>query len=137
MFKRDIVLAQEYLGFLLFNLFDLFLTGYIFRHSGQEANGLALWVLHTFGLRGFAIFKFLMVIFIIVICDVISLYSLERARQVITGACVLYLLVIFWETFLIFDVINRPIAVHTKQTALPVLRDALLTARGFFVEARA
>ena len=41
-FKRDVVLAQEYLGFLLLNLFDLFLTGYIFRHQGQEANGAAV-----------------------------------------------------------------------------------------------
>lgn len=112
MFKRDVVLAQEYLGFLLLNLFDLFLTGYIFRHSGQEANGLALLVLHKFGLQGFAIFKFAMVVFIIILCEVISTINLTRARQVITGACVLYVLVNLWETYLIFDVINRPLIRH-------------------------
>ena len=125
MFKKDVVLAQEYLGFLLLNLFDLFLTGYIFRHSGQEANGLALWVLHKYGLQGFAIFKFLMVVLIIVICELISLQAVARARQIIVGACVLYLIVIMWETYLIFDVVNSPLAkpkaVADLQMSLPPL----------------
>jgi hypothetical protein len=106
LFKKDVVLAQEYLGFLLLNLFDLFVTGYIFRHSGQEANGIALWVLNHFGLRGFAVFKFLMVVFIIAVCEIISLKDIKRARAVIVGACVLYVCVIFWEAALIFQYIN-------------------------------
>jgi hypothetical protein len=117
MFKRDVVLAQEYLGFLLLNLFDLMMTGYIFRHSGQEANGLALWVLHHFGLMGFAIFKFLMVVFIILICEAISFHSVTRAKQVITGACVLYVLVVLWEAFLVFAFVNAPALPHKGPAA--------------------
>ncbi len=92
-------------------------TGYIFRHSGQEANGLALWVLHHFGLMGFAVFKFLMVVFIILVCEAISFHSVERAKQVITGACVLYVLVILWEAFLILAYINQPVLPKKRDTA--------------------
>jgi len=109
MFKKDVILAQEYLGFLLLNLFDLFLTGWIFRHSGQEANGIAALVLKYWGLRGFAIFKFVMTAIVIVICEVIGKYSNVRARQLILGASTLYVLVVFWEIYLIFAFILHPI----------------------------
>lgn len=102
MFKKDVVLAQEYLGFLLLNLFDLFLTGYIFHHSGQEANGIPALVLKYAGLRGFAIFKFVMLVLIILLCEIISLFNLVRARQVILGASALYVAVVIWEVYLIF-----------------------------------
>lgn len=108
MFKKDVVLAQEYLGFLLLNIFDLFLTGFIFKHSGQEANGIAALVLKYGHLAGFAIFKFAMVAFIITLCEVISLFKVERARQVIIGACALYVVIIFWETYLIFAYVDHP-----------------------------
>ena len=110
--KRDLTLAQEYLGFLLLNLFDLFLTGYIFRHSGQEANGVASWVLIHFKLRGFALFKFIMVVVIILICEMISMKSVKTAKALIVGACMLYVTVVIYECFLIWLYIDRPPARH-------------------------
>jgi hypothetical protein len=106
--KRDVILAQEYLGFLLLNMFDLFLTGWIFRHSGQEANGAALFILKHFGLSGFALYKFIMVCALILICEVISVFNLKYARLVILGGCALYVLVVMWECFLIFQYIDHP-----------------------------
>ena len=105
-FKRDVVLAQEYLGFLLLNLFDLFLTGYIFRHHGQEANGAAVWVLDRFGLRGFAVYKFLLVLIVVMACEGVSLQSVHKSRVIVTLGCLLYLAVVFWECFLILTEIN-------------------------------
>jgi hypothetical protein len=106
--KRDVILAQEYLGFLLLNMFDLFLTGWIFKHSGEEANGLALWVLNEFGKSGFAVYKFIMVLVLIVVCEIIAAQNVQRARMVILGGCALYLAVVIWECFLIFSYIDRP-----------------------------
>ncbi|MDR3709305.1 MAG: DUF5658 family protein [Capsulimonadaceae bacterium] len=121
MFKRDVTLAQEYLGFMLLNLFDLFLTGFIFKNYGQEANGVALFVLHHFGLRGFALFKFIMVAFIILICEVISLQNVSRARQLILGASVLYLAVVMYEIYLVFMFIYKPLPMP-KPVAMEMLR---------------
>ena len=105
-FKRDVVLAQEYLGFLLLNLFDLFLTGYIFKHNGQEANGAAVWVYERFGWSGFALYKFLLVAVVVLACEGVSLQSVRKSRVIVTAGCVLYLAVVFWECFLILTEIN-------------------------------
>ncbi len=105
-FKRDVVLAQEYLGFLLLNLFDLFLTGYIFRHHGEEANGAAVWVMTRFGLRGFAVYKFLLVLVVVMACEGVSIQSVRKSKIIVTVGCLLYLAVVFWECFLILTEIN-------------------------------
>ena len=107
MFTKHVELAQEYLGFMLLNLFDLILTGLIFSNSGVEANGIPLWVLQNFGKRGFAIFKFLMVIVIVLVCELISYFEVRDnrepvlAKRVILSACGLYVCVVFWEGYLI------------------------------------
>lgn len=107
-FKRDVVLAQEYLGFLLLNLFDLFLSGYIFRHHGMEANGLAAWVLEHGHGWGFAVYKFLLVLVLVLCCEGISLKSIRTSRLIITVACFLYVLLVFYESFIIFTHITGP-----------------------------
>lgn len=113
MFKRDVVLAQEYLGFLLLNLFDLFLTGYLLgRHGvagaqGQEANGAAVWIMTNFGMRGFAVYKFLLVAVVILACEGVSLQSVRTSKIIVTAGCLLYLAVVFWECFLILTQVNH------------------------------
>ncbi|MEO7714872.1 MAG: DUF5658 family protein [Capsulimonas sp.] len=100
-FKKDVLLAQEYLGFLLLNMFDLFLTGLIFRLHGDEANGIAVFIMEHYGLAGFAIYKFLLVLVVVLACEGISLSSIRKSRIIITAGCLVYLLVVFWECFLI------------------------------------
>lgn len=100
-FKRDVLLAQEYLAFLLLNMFDLFLTGYIFKIGGMEANGLAGWIYSHYGQRGFALYKFGLVAIVVLACEGYSLKSIRISRIIITVGCLLYLLVVFWEVFLI------------------------------------
>ena len=107
-FKRDVVLAQEYLAFTLLNLFDLFLTGYIFKHGGMEANGLAAWIYENYHPIGFAVFKFVLILVVILACEGISLRSLRKARLVVTFGCLIYLLVVLWESAQIFMHVTGP-----------------------------
>lgn len=107
-FKRDVLLAQEYLAFMLLNLFDLFLTGWIFRHNGNEANGIAVYILRNFGLIGFVIYKFFLVVIVVLSCEGISVQSIRKSRIVITAGCLVYLFIVFWECFLIVTYINSP-----------------------------
>lgn len=108
LFKRDVVLAQEYLAFLLLNLFDLFLTGYILRNQGLEANGIAAWILNHFHGQGFVVYKFALMILIVACCEVISLKNIRTSRVIITGACLLYVFLVIYECFLIFSHISGP-----------------------------
>jgi len=105
-FKRDVLLAQEYLGFLLLNMFDLFLTGYIFSHGGMEANGLAGWIYSHFGQQGFAFYKFSLVMIVVLACEGISLTNIRTSRIIVTSGCLVYLLVVFWEVFLIITQVH-------------------------------
>jgi len=105
-FKRDVLLAQEYLGFLLLNIFDLFLTGYIFDKGGMEANSLANWFWMHFGFHGFALYKFGLVMVVVLACEGISLTHIRTSRIIVTLGCLVYLLIVFWEVFLIITQAN-------------------------------
>lgn len=99
---RPLPMGDEYGGFLLLNVFDLFLTGYIFRHGGREVNPVGIHVLERYGLAGFAVFKFLMVAFIIVVAEVVYRIQPQKARQLMTGANLIYFGVILWECILLW-----------------------------------
>ncbi|MBV9851606.1 MAG: hypothetical protein JO250_18205 [Armatimonadetes bacterium] len=105
--KRDFALAREYLGFLLLNLFDLFLTDYIMGHRGQEANGAAVWVWQRYGAHGFAAYKFLMVLVVVLACEGVALQSARTSKVIVTVGCGVYLAVVFWECFLILTQVNH------------------------------
>jgi hypothetical protein len=120
LFKKDLVLGQEYLAFLLLNLFDLFLTGYIFKHEGMEANQVAVFILKYGGLSGFALYKFLMVVVIVVLCEAIAIASVPKARVVVMIGCGVYLCVILWEAYLIFSNISLPAVAHQTACLLNV-----------------
>jgi hypothetical protein len=124
--KRDVVLAQEYLAFLLLSLFDLFLSGYLFKNGGSEANGLAAYFWHISPFA-FAVFKFVMVAIVLTACEGVSVKSVGRARAIITAGCVLYFALICYESYLIFDHVTGPKARRILQG--PQVQTSLLQDR--------
>lgn len=100
--RRPTPMGDEYGGFLLLNVFDLFLTGYIFRHGGREVNPVGVHVMDRYGMAGFALFKFAMVAFIILVAEGVYRIQPRRARQLMTGANLIYVGVILWECILLW-----------------------------------
>ena len=82
------------------------MTGLIFRLHGDEANGVAVYIMEHWHLAGFAIYKFLLVMIVVLACEGISLSSIRKARIIITAGCLVYLFVVFWECFLIATHLN-------------------------------
>jgi hypothetical protein len=105
-FNHKVALAQEYLGFVLLNLTDLFMTGYILAHEGLEANKAANWVLASFGLRGFAVYKFLLTTVVILACEGIALKSMRKAKSVILLGSIILTFVVCYESFIIITHIH-------------------------------
>jgi hypothetical protein len=95
-------MGDEYGGFLLLNIFDLFLTGYIFRHGGEEVNPVGVHVMQRYGMEGFALFKFGMVALIIITVEVVYRMRPSRARALMNGANLIYFGVILWECVLLW-----------------------------------
>ncbi len=106
--KRDVILAQEYLAFLLLNLCDLFLTGYILHNNGLEANGVAAWILTKFHGQGFVFYKFGLMIVLVACCEGISLKNIRTSRLIVTVGCLVYALLVIYECCLIFAHITGP-----------------------------
>lgn len=82
-------------------MFDLFLTGYIFRLGGIEANGPASYIWTHYHQQGFAFYKFGLVTIVVLACEGYSIKNIRISRIIITVGCLVYLLVVFWEVFLI------------------------------------
>lgn len=105
-FKRDVLLAQEYLAFLLLNMFDLFLTRYIFKYGGIEANGPANYIWTHYHQLGFALYKFGLVTIVVLACEGYSFKNVRVSRIIVTVGCLVYLLIVFWEVFLIITQVH-------------------------------
>lgn len=94
-------MSDEYSGFLLLNTFDLFLTGYIFRHGGREVNPVGVAVMERFGLGGFALFKYSLVAVVVLAVEVLYRLKPSVARRVMNGGNLVYFGVIVWECVLL------------------------------------
>lgn len=93
----------------------------------MEANGLAAFILNNFGEYGkqaFAIYKFLMVMLIIVICEVVANKSVKKARLIMLLGCTIYFGVVLYECFLVYKFIELP-SIHA--TADPGLINYLFS----------
>lgn len=106
MLKEPVRFPQEYLGFVLLNLFDLFLTGYIFRYQGIEANAVASGIISRFGYRGFVCYKFLLVTIVILACEGISRKNERLSKLIILFGSTVYALVVLYEILLIVHVLH-------------------------------
>lgn len=108
-FLRRLPLEHETAIYLLVSAFDVFMTYLLLRNdrapeSGQyffEANPIARFFLHHWGMKGMVYFKFTVVAFVCVLAQVIAARRLETARRLlnvaslIVGAVVVYSLVLY------------------------------------------
>ena len=61
-----------YVWFLLFASLDIILTWYILRKGGTEVNPLAKLVIERWDLAGAIAFKFSIVLFVVVTCEIVG-----------------------------------------------------------------
>jgi hypothetical protein len=98
---RPLPMGDEYGGFLLLNIFDLFLTGHIFHHGGREVNPVGIRVMDHYGMSGFVLFKFASVAIVVLISEAVFHIKPSRARSLMTAANLIYFGVILWECVLL------------------------------------
>jgi hypothetical protein len=93
-----------YVWLVLVSALDIMLTWVILYLGGYEVNGVAAWVLHQFGLKGIVIFKFIMVIVVVLLCETLakrhSSAGMHLAQAAIGLTCipvVVALLQLWWH----------------------------------------
>jgi hypothetical protein len=91
---RSVRYPNAYVWFVFLATLDIFLTYLILnpvlfasdlsmsRSRGGEANALASWIFQHWGLPGMVVFKFMLVLLVIVICEVIGRRKEETGRRV-------------------------------------------------------
>lgn len=75
--------SNAYTWFLFFSSLDIMLTWAILSRSGTEVNPLAAAVINIWGLPGAIVFKFSLMMFVIVVCEVVGRMHDRRARFLI------------------------------------------------------
>ena len=80
---------NRYVWFVLMSTLDLLLTFVILWLDGREANGVADWVLRRYGIAGMTLFKFALVVFVVLLCEVVGRRDDRRGRQLAEWAIAL------------------------------------------------
>ena len=72
---------NRYVWFVFLSALDALLTYVILWIGGGEANAIARWVLEEFDFVGMVVFKFAIVVFVILLCEYIGRRSESKGRK--------------------------------------------------------
>ena len=81
-----VLYEHHYTWFVLVSALDVMFTWIVLHAGGREANALAAAVLRRYGLEGMVLFKFALVFFVIVLCEIIGRRNLKAGRALATAA---------------------------------------------------
>lgn len=80
---------NPYVWFVLASALDVFLTFLVLQLGGREVNKVAAWILDHFGLAGMTVFKFALVTFVILLCQIIGRRNRAAGRRLAEWAVAL------------------------------------------------
>ena len=80
---RKMQFPTEYGLFVVVNLLDLFITMLFIRFGAREANPAAEWILLSFGKTGFIVYKVVLMLVVIGLCEVVAQKRKTMARALI------------------------------------------------------
>jgi hypothetical protein len=82
--KRRPLYPNHYVWFVFLSVLDVLLTWLILAASGVEANPVAAAVIDRFGFRGMIVYKFALMVVVIVLCERVGRRNDRAGRRVIT-----------------------------------------------------
>ena len=80
---------NRYVWFVFLSAMDVMMTFVVLWFGGREANGLADWVLQRFGIAGMTLFKFAIVVFVILLCEYVGRRNDRAGRRLAEWAVAL------------------------------------------------
>lgn len=88
LFGRHVLFPDHYSWFVLASTMDLLMTWVVLHSGGIEANAIARYIIEKFDLYGTLVFKFAMVVLVVVICEVVGQRRYATGRALATWAIV-------------------------------------------------
>ncbi len=108
-FRRRLPLERETSLFIIVSALDVIMTWILLRREGfVESNPIASYFLHGWGIKGMVYFKFALVAFITVLCQIIALKKEDVARRILQFATVLVACVVLYSFSLLLRFAGPP-----------------------------
>ena len=101
---------DAYVWLLFFSSLDIIMTRLIFLVGGSEANPAADYIIQTWGWNGAIAFKYALVTFAIIICEVVGRKRPKTGTRLSWTLVVIGAFPVFWSFMLLF---SNPEAVET------------------------
>jgi Domain of unknown function (DUF5658) len=80
--RRDLIFARYHLWFIAASALDIVMTALVLSIGGYEANPVAGFVIHRFGMHGALAYKFTLAVLVIVFSEIIGRTDLRKGRFV-------------------------------------------------------
>ena len=106
LFPDPLLLPSHYFWYLLVSSMDLMLTWLILGLGGHEVNAIADRVLQVHGFPGLIIYKFTLVIAVILFCEQIGRMDLKKAKQVLVFAIAVTSIPVVWSFLLLIHEVS-------------------------------
>jgi hypothetical protein len=87
--RRPALYPALYSWYVFVSALDILFTWRILRLEGTEVNVIASWIVNQHDVRGLAVFKFLTVVVVILICEVVGRRRYETGAKLARWAVVL------------------------------------------------
>ncbi len=105
MTRRVVLFPNLYLWLVFVASIDIVLTRLILFFSGSEINPVAATVIAAFGVPGMSIFKYTVVAFVIVVCEIVGRIRWKQARALAVFAVAISAFPVVWSSVLICGLI--------------------------------
>ena len=92
---------DEYVWFVLFSSMDIMLTWVILNIDGQEANPIAAIVIEAWGLLGAIVFKFSLMLVVVLACEIVGRSRPRAARALAIIAVLVSAMTVFYAIALL------------------------------------
>lgn len=100
---------SAYVWLIFFSSLDIMLTWAILRRGGEEVNPIARQIIEGWGLHGAIVFKFALMLFVIVSCEVIGRRADRAGRRLVVIAVAISALPVVYSLGLLVDhILLRP-----------------------------
>ena len=97
-----------YLWLIFVSALDVVLTRVILFFGGTEVNPIADWILAEFGRMGMSVFKFMIVAFVVICCEIIGRQKWKVGRNLARASIFISLTPVVWSSFIILSLIMNP-----------------------------
>ncbi|MEO0476503.1 MAG: DUF5658 family protein [Planctomycetota bacterium] len=98
---RHMRYPNSYTWLLLLSSMDIMLTWTILLFGGSEVNPIALWVIDHFRLPGMIVYKFVLIVFFITICEIVGTLRESTGWLLSKLSVIIACVPVFWAMYLL------------------------------------